>query len=263
MNAEAFKSLGAMISAVGTPSFWRALAELCSCVAESSGPMIYTFSRKQHPRVLFPESRLEERDLYINSYLRAAYSTDPYYTAFLEKTPARLYTLREIAPADFYQTEYFGEYYRHTNVADEVAYLVSVADDTAIHISLTRLWSEPTFSEAEVESLRTLEPVVMAAVERHLEQCPLQGAEFDDEGEGSQLETAFEAFGRDELSPREREVAQLLLRGHSPRSVADQLDLSIDTVRNHRRNIYRKLDISSHSELFGRFLDLIDSIAVG
>lgn len=263
MNGEAFNSLGTMISAIGSPSFWRSLAEVCSRVAESSGPMIYTFSRKQHPRVLFPESRLEERDLYINSYLRAAYSTDPYYTAFLEKTPARLYTLREIAPPDFYQTEYFGEYYRHTNVADEVAYLVPVADDSAIHISLTRLWSELPFSEAEIESLRALEPVIMAAVERHLEQCPLQEGDSGDEAEGSRLEVAFEAFGRDELSPRECEVAQLLLRGHSPRSVAEQLALSIDTIRNHRRNIYRKLDISSHSELFGRFLDLIDSTAVG
>jgi hypothetical protein len=185
MNGEAFNSLGTMISAIGSPSFWRSLAEVCSRVAESSGPMIYTFSRRQHPRVLFPESRLEERDLYINSYLRAAYSTDPYYTAFLEKTPARLYTLREIAPADFYQTEYFGEYYRHTNVADEVAYLVPVADDSAIHISLTRLWSELPFSEAEIESLRALEPVIMAAVERHLEQCPLQAGDSGDEAEGS------------------------------------------------------------------------------
>ena len=52
------------------------------------------------------------------------------------------------------------------------------------------------------------------------------------------------------LSPREREIAQLLLRGHSTLSVSLQLNISITTVKTHRKNLYAKLGIATLCELF-------------
>jgi len=49
----------------------------------------------------------------------------------------------------------------------------------------------------------------------------------------------------DRLSPREVEVLQLMSEGQGPAEVADRLHLSVHTVRNHVREIRRKLDVSS------------------
>ncbi|HWE01598.1 MAG TPA: response regulator transcription factor [Tepidisphaeraceae bacterium] len=51
------------------------------------------------------------------------------------------------------------------------------------------------------------------------------------------------------LSPREREVLQLIAEGNATKSVAARLDVSVKTVETHRRNIMEKLNIDSVAEL--------------
>lgn len=51
------------------------------------------------------------------------------------------------------------------------------------------------------------------------------------------------------LTPREREVVQLLAEGKSTKEVASVLNLSTKTAETHRSNIMRKLGIHSVSEL--------------
>lgn len=51
------------------------------------------------------------------------------------------------------------------------------------------------------------------------------------------------------LTPREREVFQLLALGKANKEVAAQLDLSLGTVKKHRENLQRKLDCHSAAEL--------------
>ena len=50
------------------------------------------------------------------------------------------------------------------------------------------------------------------------------------------------------LSPREREVVQLVAEGKSSKAVAEALGISVKTVDNHRANIMRKLGLHSVSE---------------
>ena len=50
------------------------------------------------------------------------------------------------------------------------------------------------------------------------------------------------------LTPRELEVLRLLADGHSYKTAADALDISLDTLRSHIRNIYDKLHVHSKSE---------------
>ena len=54
----------------------------------------------------------------------------------------------------------------------------------------------------------------------------------------------------EKLSPREKEIANGILKGLSYKSVAMEYGISIDTVRIHIKNIYRKLKINSKSQLF-------------
>ena len=51
------------------------------------------------------------------------------------------------------------------------------------------------------------------------------------------------------LTPREREVFQLLAIGKSNKEVAHVLDISLGTAKKHRENLQRKLRCSSAAEL--------------
>jgi DNA-binding NarL/FixJ family response regulator len=53
----------------------------------------------------------------------------------------------------------------------------------------------------------------------------------------------------DELSPREREIFDLLVRSHSNREIAKHLYISVKTVETHRASINRKLGVHSTAEL--------------
>ncbi len=54
--------------------------------------------------------------------------------------------------------------------------------------------------------------------------------------------------GPEQLSPRELETLKLLTEGHSYKTAAVALGVSVDTVRFHVRNIYEKLHVHSKSE---------------
>jgi DNA-binding NarL/FixJ family response regulator len=51
------------------------------------------------------------------------------------------------------------------------------------------------------------------------------------------------------LTPREREIVQLLAEGKSNKEVATALNISVKTAETHRTNIMRKLDLHSISDL--------------
>lgn len=57
------------------------------------------------------------------------------------------------------------------------------------------------------------------------------------------------ASGAVRLTPRQREIVQLLAEGKSSKEVAVALDLSVKTAETHRANIMRKLDCHSVSEV--------------
>ena len=51
-----------------------------------------------------------------------------------------------------------------------------------------------------------------------------------------------------DLTKREKEVLELLCEGKSYKMIADDLFISIETVRRHLKSIYRKLEVHSKSE---------------
>jgi DNA-binding CsgD family transcriptional regulator len=56
------------------------------------------------------------------------------------------------------------------------------------------------------------------------------------------------------LSERESEAARLILQGFSGKAMAQRMGISPETVKVHRRNLYHKLGVAGHAELFALLL---------
>jgi DNA-binding CsgD family transcriptional regulator len=76
------------------------------------------------------------------------------------------------------------------------------------------------------------------------------GVDMAEAGQKIEQSGMLEGLG---LSPREKEVASLLLQGQSAKDIAKKLEITVSTANFHIKNLYKKLNISSRAELFARF----------
>jgi DNA-binding NarL/FixJ family response regulator len=67
---------------------------------------------------------------------------------------------------------------------------------------------------------------------------------------------AADLDGVEDLTPREREVLQLLACGDLYKEIADHLGVSIPTVNSHVRRIYEKLHVRSRAQAVAKFTHL-------
>jgi DNA-binding NarL/FixJ family response regulator len=72
---------------------------------------------------------------------------------------------------------------------------------------------------------------------------------YNDMAQSGSTSVEPKALTRDRLTPREREIVQLLAEGKSSKEVAVALGISVKTAETHRANIMRKLEVHSVSEI--------------
>lgn len=60
------------------------------------------------------------------------------------------------------------------------------------------------------------------------------------------------------LSPREREVAGLLIEGYTNAYIADELGISAGTVKAHVSHIYQKINVHSRDELVASVREIVN-----
>lgn len=61
-------------------------------------------------------------------------------------------------------------------------------------------------------------------------------------------------YKADTLTPREHEVAELVIEGLGNRAIADRLFIALPTVKNHLHTIYEKLGVPNRTTLIRTFL---------
>jgi DNA-binding NarL/FixJ family response regulator len=87
--------------------------------------------------------------------------------------------------------------------------------------------------------------VLLAAVEAVRQHKPYFSTRVSDAADASEGAKA----SRSRLTPREREILQLLAEGKSNKEVASLLNISVNTAEAHRANIMLKLDLNSLADL--------------
>jgi DNA-binding NarL/FixJ family response regulator len=59
-----------------------------------------------------------------------------------------------------------------------------------------------------------------------------------------------------ELTPREKEVLELVAQGHSTKQIADKLGIGTRTVESHRVNMLKKMKVSNTAELVRKAIEM-------
>ncbi|WP_333815461.1 helix-turn-helix transcriptional regulator [Tabrizicola sp.] len=248
--------LARTIAVLGRPGFEDALWQMLLALARpdnmlvlaysDGGPALELFRRAGDARVF---ARLQ------STYMAGAFRLSPFYGLHLQRAEEGLYRLRDIAPDAFQRSRFYVEYFGQTTIIDELAFTVWLGSGLSLNLFLGRDGqSEKVFSAAEMAACRRIAPVVAELARVHWPVPKLSQQPVEDTP--TKLAAAARVLGIG-LSPRQAQVALLILKGHSTLSIGLNLGLSPQTVKVFRKQLYQRCGISSQAELFALMLPLL------
>lgn len=234
--------------------------------------MIFVYGPNARPVLIHDTFCDPDTKLGLVNYVNNTYVLNPAYNAYLRGLSSGVYRINEVAPDDYFNSEHFKNFRIKHARQEEIGYItdgwprgmeelfiaVDLPDDRLGEICLLRSVSGGGFSEAGITRLKTAEPLLGAVFRRY---WMASRSNAEQEIAPLSIDELFENFGSDLLSPRECQVAELILKGHSGHSIGDHLGISITTVKSHRQNLYSKLGIATQFELFSLFLKSMPNVA--
>ena len=253
-----FRSIGQLVREVRTPGFSDSFQEFLISLFDPQSVIVLVFENRRRPRQIcgwIPDDAL--RTVFEQSYFDYGYFLDPFYELAMSEFEDGTFRLREIAPDRFFRTEYCRRYFKQTRMVDELGCLARIDDSRVAHLSMGRNEGAATFKKKDQAVLTRLAPALMPLIVEHCGHMIRRGAVTTPRRPRRSLKERLvytKLAGGKRITEREAEVASLVVQGHSTSAIGLILDISPQTVKVHRRNIYRKLNISSQTELFAQFV---------
>lgn len=254
------RDLSRAIAALGTDEFFPALVAAVRGQVAIDYPQVWLYHRDLPPKVLYHEIPKQALPSQVDDYLEGPYREDPFYQASMNQPKSRIYRLSRLTAGKLQDSEYYNEYYADTGTVDEAIFLSRLRGGNVINLSMMRLPAHGAFSEEEYEALYLLAEPLSELIKSHSEHDDFAVTHLIQPGIDHTIDLAFRTFGESLLSPREKDVLELMLRGYGTDASASRLDIAIETVRRHRKSIYRKLDVSSQTDLFSLFLNAMSCL---
>lgn len=258
MNEPAEVLLGKAINYQGDKSFPLRLYYWLKAIVPIDNITMLAYFSARSPEMLFAQANQETvHENFERVYMAGAYLLDPFHDLHVTKAPAGVYRLNDIAPDQFQRNRYFQDYYSKTSLIDELAFVGYPSKGTSVHVCLGRDGSSNTrFTTRETAAARQVSPIVEALIGQ--QWGALEDYETVSETDViTRLIAATKTEHDVSLSPRQAQVALLILRGHSSVSIGLKLGISPQTVKVFRKQLFRKCSISSQAELFNMMLPLL------
>lgn len=224
--------------------------------------MIYR--KGTRPACIMDNLRSAGYETALDNYLQHTYAFNPSYLDFLRGGSSGVKRMRDLPggnhvagpeiPLSASDEEDIGFLTKGWPAKqEELLVLIPLDADSLFEICLLRSKEANGFSETEIDALSYHKPIIDSLVRRYWAECSEHAGK-----NRSDIESMLDVFGNDALSPREHQVARMILKGHSSMSISLNLDIALPTVKTHRKNIYAKLGIATQSELMALFLDGIN-----
>ncbi|WP_019529044.1 helix-turn-helix transcriptional regulator [Dasania marina] len=252
-----------LITAVNTESFPRLLFECINRIAPIDSAIVMLYRPNQKPTLLYDGLHPSETIFFEESYLAGAYLLSPLYRLF-PSMRSGFYQLSALENSSFEKSDFGLAYFNDSGLCDDANFLLKTSDDTALVASFGRQQMRLPFSAIELQQLHVAEPVIRAAMEKHWQSNISNewASSVSAREVHNQLQASLHNFGLSLLTEREREVLHLMFEGKASKSAAKALNISPDTERGHRKNIYAKLNVASQAELFSLIFTVIGEVTV-
>ena len=138
-----------------------------------------------------------------------------------------------------------------------IAFVGYPADGVSVHICLGRdAVSGRRFSARDIATARRLAPIACGLIRQRWSDLRSSG-DYSEQALADRLIESLLTTHGIKLSPRQAEIALLILRGHSSVSIGLRLEISSQTVKVFRKQLYRKCSISSQAELFSLIMPIL------
>ncbi|MGB1140924.1 MAG: helix-turn-helix transcriptional regulator [Halioglobus sp.] len=249
------KDLSRAIAALGTDDFFPALVAAINGQVDIDYPQVWLYHKDLPPRILYHEIPASATHSQIDEYLEGPYREDPFYRTSMQQPKSRIYRLSRVTMGKLQDSVYYQDYYSDCGTCDEAIFLSKLHAGNVINLSMMRLDTSGPWTDEEYEQLYLMAEPVSELMKSHSEHNDFAATHLIQPGIDHQIDLAFRTFGQSMLSPREKDVLELMLRGYGTDISAERLDIAVETVRRHRKSIYRKLDVSSQTDLFSLFLN--------
>ncbi len=249
------QDLAEAIAAVGSDQFFGLLIKAIHNRIPVDYPQVWLYHTELPPQCIYHEIPAAAQQAQIDDYLDDPYREDPFYQISLKQPRGRFYRLWDLVEDEIEGNSYYSEYYKDTRTVDEVIYLSLLDSGSIVNISLMRLPRRGRYDNKSLEILHSLAPAVSELIRSHAKMADFSTRYFMGPDIDGVIDHAFTAFGSSVLSPREKGVLELMLRGYGTNSSADKLGIAVETLRRHRKSIYRKLDVGSQTDLFSLFIN--------
>jgi len=202
----------------------------------------------------------------VQRYVASTYLLNPIYNAFLAGLEPGLHAMADLAP-DNWHSDLIGPDLNTSDVLfacdeeigyrtpgwpaglQELALTVTLPSGCMGEISFARSANTGGFPPEMITELLPFYPLFATAFRA------LWSRRDADPADAAISRPHLADFAPDLLSPRESEVVQMILKGHSSLSISLTLGIALPTVKTHRKNAYAKLGISTQQQLFSAFLD--------
>ncbi|APE44448.1 hypothetical protein BOO69_14280 [Sulfitobacter alexandrii] len=242
---------------VGARTFPEAVVNWVRSRIPTQSVSLFEFEAGMQPRTLF--SHAPGHDPNMVEYTNGIYVLDPMYSLFAEDRFFGTVLLDLAGSEDREMPETFARYWIKVLADHEIGTLMQIGPDRCAHLSIYVSLGDEVHDALAL--IKLVHPVLTGMFRRHLvPHVPENAAsEAARRRVHATVSKVMSDFGSATLTDREREISQLLLKGHSSKSIARILDISPGTAAIHRSNIYRKLGVTGHGELFSMFIGkLID-----
>lgn len=211
------------------------------------------FHKKAPPEILHHSMDVAIAKHYLDRYLAGPYLLDPLYQLAIRTQKATACRFRDTIPDRFHSSEYYRQYCERTHLRDEMDFLLDTNGDSTLVLVVGRFHKK--YVKTELERMQSIEAVIFESMRSIWEHWDNKARRVERKHDlHRRLTQCFDNFGDSKLTDREREITQLLLRGHSAKSVARELRIAPGTVMVHKRNLFAKLGITSQYELFSLFI---------
>lgn len=218
--------------------------------------VVFAYSGSARPIDLYSTFSPSDYHVFVTLYQDGPYLLDPFFRA-ASLRQSGVFRMQELAPDRFYSSEYFRSYYEKTGLAEELGFFVPVENGATIVLSLMRKARTGSFSNRDLSQLQAAHPFVSALVRHGWNDCAGRFAPDAPKPETATApsEVATRVWSSLNLTARETAIIEKVLQGFSSESIGLEMGIATGTVKVHRRNIYRKLGISSQTQLLSLYLD--------